>query len=1256
MKKIDRFVNQYTLSKTLRFSLIPQGKTKENFENAKLLEEDEKRAEEYKKVKEYIDRYHKMFIERVLTGFILPDLDKYSELYFKKNKSATETKQLSDIEQSMRTAISKRFQKDQQYKGLFEKEMIRDFLPSVLNEEEKKIAGDFNSFTTYFTGFNENRKNMYTGEGHATEIAFRIVNQNLPRFLDNCHLRDKVLSVIPVEKMTCLKEHLSVCVEDIFELSYFNRAMRQSQIDIYNQIIGGFTEEDGTKVKGINEYINEYNQISDVKIAKLKPLYKQILSDRSTVSFIPEKFADDQELLSAISNAYDSPTIDTQSLKSLSADLLSLLSRIGQYDLSKIYVKSGACVSSVSKYAFSSWDTVRNGLVRKYDSENGNAKAKNPEKYIEKRESYFKNIESISLHAIQSSADEFENQPRIEAWFAARAAELTQMLAECYADVKTLLDAPYPSDRKLSSNDADVGRIKAFLDCLKDIQSFAGLVLGSGKEADKDEVFYGEFLPKYDAFSIITPLYDKVRNFVTKKPYCTEKVKLNFDCCTFLNGWDVNKETQNLGVLMLKGGKYYLGVMGKAFSKVFEKTTPCTDGHCYQKVIYKYFKDVTTMIPKCSVAMKEVKEHFTENDSDYVLTKKFNSPFVISKEIYDLATITYNGKKKFQKDYCRQTGDKEGYADAVRKWICFCVDFLKKYSSTSIYNYDSIYPLEQFTTYDGFISEVNKLLYAVSYAPISEQYINSLVDKGNLYLFQIYNKDFSANSKGTPNLHTLYFKQLFSPENMQNTVFKLDGGAEMFYRRASISEKDRIIHPAGQKIKNKNPLSEKQTSTFTYDLIKDRRFTVDKFSLHLPITLNFKAMGRVNMNTEVRKVLHEEKKSYVIGIDRGERNLLYICVVDPDGRIVEQHSMNEIINKYNGQTYHTDYHALLDNREAARLEARRDWKTIEGIKEIKEGYVSQVVHVICQLMEKYDAVIAMEDLNAGFKNSRVCVEKQVYQKFEKMLIDKLNFYADKHKEPEEIGGLLNAYQLTNKFESFAKMGKQNGFIFYIPAWLTSKIDPTTGFADLLKPKYESVANAQAFFEKFDRIAFNRSEGFFEFDLDYSKFPRGETDYRKKWTLCSQGTRIETFRNAEKNSNWDTREIDLTEELHQLFIRYGIDESAQDLRPQIISRTEKEFFVRLTKLLSLILQMRNSVPNSAIDYLISPVKNASGRFFNSNDADENLPADADANGAYHIALKALWAIQQISDWDGDLYKVKLAISNREWLQFAQSRCE
>ena len=42
------------------------------------------------------------------------------------------------------------------------------------------------------------------------------------------------------------------------------------------------------------------------------------------------------------------------------------------------------------------------------------------------------------------------------------------------------------------------------------------------------------------------------------------------------------------------------------------------------------------------------------------------------------------------------------------------------------------------------------------------------------------------------------------------------------------------------------------------------------------------------------------------------------------------------------------------------------------------------------------------------------------------------------KNPE--GGVLNAYQLTNKFETFNKIGKQSGVLYYIPAWCTSKID------------------------------------------------------------------------------------------------------------------------------------------------------------------------------------------------------------------------
>lgn len=77
-----------------------------------------------------------------------------------------------------------------------------------------------------------------------------------------------------------------------------------------------------------------------------------------------------------------------------------------------------------------------------------------------------------------------------------------------------------------------------------------------------------------------------------------------------------------------------------------------------------------------------------------------------------------------------------------------------------------------------------------------------------------------------------------------------------------------------------------------------------------------------------------------------------------------------------------------------------------------------------------------------------------------MLIEKLNYLVDKKADASVSGGLLNAYQLTSKFDSFQKLGKQSGFLFYIPAWNTSKIDPVTGFVNLLDTRYQNVEKAK----------------------------------------------------------------------------------------------------------------------------------------------------------------------------------------------------
>ena len=595
-------------------------------------------------------------------------------------------------------------------------------------------------------------------------------------------------------------------------------------------------------------------------------------------------------------------------------------------------------------------------------------------------------------------------------------------------------------------------------------------------------------------------------------------------------------------------------------------------------------------------------------------------------------------------------GEKFNIEDC-RKLIDFFKSSIKKHSDWSKFNF-KFSDTSKYADLNSFYREVEHQGYKVTFVNISKDYINSLVDEGKLYLFQIYNKDFSPYSKGTPNMHTLYWKMLFDERNLDNVVYKLNGQAEIFYRKKSINY-DRPTHPAHQPIANKNIQNRKKESLFKYDLIKNRRYTVDKFLFHVPITINFKGIDSENINDQVRRYLQKAKDTHVIGIDRGERNLLYLVVVDNKGNIVdqEQYSLNNIVNEYKGNTYSTDYHALLDAKEKEREQARESWQTIENIKELKEGYISQVIHKITELMIKYHAIVVLEDLNKGFKRGRQKVEKQVYQKFEKQLIDKLNYVVDKHKDPESDGGLLHAYQLTSKFDSFQKLGKQSGFLFYIPAWNTSKIDPVTGFVNLFDTRYVNIEKAKAFFCKFDIIRYNQDKGWFEFVFDYKNFTSKADDSRTKWTLCTFGTRIETFRNREKNSQWDNRTVELTKAFKELFSKYNIDLTS-NIKEAICIQTEKDFFESLLHLLKLTLQMRNSVTGTEIDYIISPVANENGEFFDSRTCSEKLPKDADANGAYNIARKGLMLIEQIKKAN-DLKKLKFDISNKSWLQYVQN---
>ena len=499
-------------------------------------------------------------------------------------------------------------------------------------------------------------------------------------------------------------------------------------------------------------------------------------------------------------------------------------------------------------------------------------------------------------------------------------------------------------------------------------------------------------------------------------------------------------------------------------------------------------------------------------------------------------------------------------------------------------------------------------------------------------------------------MHTLYWKALFDKANLADVVYKLNGQAEVFYRKRSLQKENTTVHKALQPIKNKNTQNEKSTSTFDYDIVKDRRYTVDKFHFHVPITINFKSSGRPNINEHVLDIIRHHGIEHVIGIDRGERHLLYLSLIDLKGRIIKQMTLNEI-KQQTGGNYGTNYKELLAAREGDRAEARRNWKKIENIKDLKAGYLSQVVHVIAQMMVEYNAIVVLEDLNMGFMRGRQKIERSVYEQFEHMLIDKLNFYVDKKKEACAPGGLLHGLQLANKFESFNKLGKQSGCLFYVPAWNTSKIDPVTGFVNMLDARYESVESSRCFFSRFDVIRYNEEKNWFEFTFDYNNFHAKLDGTKTQWTLCTYGSRIKTFRNPAKLNQWDNEEVVLTDEFKKVFANAGINIHG-NLKEAICSLAKREHLEPLMHLMKLLLQLRNSKTNSEVDYMLSPVAE-NGVFYDSRSCNGNLPIDADANGAYNIARKGLWVLRQIQDSKpGD--KLNLALSNKEWLRFVQEK--
>ncbi|MGI5832842.1 MAG: type V CRISPR-associated protein Cas12a/Cpf1 [Thermoguttaceae bacterium] len=1250
---LNRFIGRRSISKTLRFELRPIGKTLENIESGGFLKRDEDRASEFAELKELINDYHKDFIEKALADCQIDWTDLKEE--WDRRKDATEDKDsFEGAAQSYRKQVAKLFSSGgnrELYNKIFDKELIEELLPEFLKNNNNYSSADielvekFKGFTTYLKGFHENRKNIYSGKREATAIGYRVVHENFPKFVNNLEVFRKIKERDPgiiktVESNLAAElQGKASSLNEVFKLDFFNKTLTQSGIDFYNLILGGVSGSEGTrKVQGLNELVNLHNQQHpEERLPRFVPLYKQILSDRESFSFRPEPFESDNDLIESLRN-FCVERLELQESETPIRRLSEAMVRLNRHDQEKMRVGKND-LSKISHKLFSSWDRLMEIRKDTCGTEKEKADCEKKKFFTFKELNDALERKNQYLSEVGEAPLDVEN---IHSYWD--MGDIRKKIDESYESLKGLLVRD-GSDVKLS--EADIEKIKEFLDAVLDFYHKIEMLLIS-----KDEDFLGEVSESADFLSEIIPLYNKIRNYVTQKPGDKlEKYKLTFGNPILGTGWAKSVEKAKGCIILLRGGNYYLGVFNSKNKPDIDNISRSGDGDVYQKMVYQQVSKPARDIPNLmQIDGKTVRKTGGKdsNGENKVLEELKNKHLPAEVNRIRKSQSFLPNEENFRKE-------------DLAKYIEYYMARIREYKSEIAYDFEAP---DKYGTWSDFLNDVKGQSYKITFEPIPCSALIQLVDEGKIFLFQIYNKDFSERSYGKPNLHTLYWKMVFDPENLKNTVIQLCGGAELFYRKGDGEKKS--THARGSVLLNRqteegvtipseiykelfdffngkkkeSELSDDArgwkeravTKTATHDIVKDKRFIEPKFKFHVPLGINFQESdGDSGINNDVLSALRLPNQRFtVLGIDRGERNLIYITLVDQDGKILLQKSLNQVeYTRSDNKVNRYDYHEKLGQREKERDKSRKSWKTIGTIKELKEGYISQIVHEIAKIVVEHSAVIVMEDLSMGFKRGRFHVEKQVYQKFEKALLEKLNYLVFKDRKVSEPGGVLKGYQLTQKFESFRDMRNQSGILFYVPAAYTSRIDPTTGFTNPLgRIRYESVEKTKRLIrDKIRSFRYNPAESYFEFEVPESRGKKASS-----WQVCTHGNL--RWAASKEKGKWVVKPVNVTEGLKTLFEKHGISyEGGQDLISSLCDQQQKDFFGALCNLLNLTLQLRYS--NSTAegkdqDFILSPVKNKEGKFFDSRLTDGSLPQDADANGAYHIALKGLYHIKSEAD--------------------------
>ncbi len=1306
------FTHLYSLSKTLRFELKPIGKTTELFKqwiedmkkresfvdkDSNLFAKDKNINDAYLAIKPIMDGLHEQFIEISLLSKKAKKID-FSEYFnnFKdKNKS-----DLSDFETNLREKIGETFQVAEEYfskeienacgkkfkkngKCLLTDAKMLDYLSAKVKDladkngtDEQKLANhitQFKGFWGYLGGYNQNRENYYEVDKEAsTAVATRIVHENLPTFCNNI-LRFEKRKNDYIDIYQYLKNNnretkiknsngeevdTEAISENVFQIKHFNECLAQSQIEEYNCVISNY-----------NYLINLYNQARREetgfkKIDEFETLYKQIGCGKKKSMF--ETLQNDnnlKELLQKAKNAGD--VFFKNNNKTEIKTLPTFIEFLQECDnWNGIYMSSTA-VNKISNLYFANWHSIKDKLKE--------SKADACITYDKNREEPIKLCDAVELSELFKVLDTEPSEHFFKDYLfkddkysgilnktLSPSKNLINLLCfDIKRNIKVFLE---DSDKiialeKFRGEEETIKQIKdwfdAAVDAMRIVRYFVvrkSKMKGNLPNSTMEQAL-GNLL--YSDEALWFKWYDLVRNYLTKKTQDDakeNKLKLNFGNSSLLGGWSDGQEKTKAATLLKYENEMYLCILKN--KNIFDTSKD-------NNPIYACQSNASRLILRnLKFQTLAGKGFISRYDTKYSEMGK-NDPI---KAIKSLQKII---KDQYVKKYPQLKG------------------LLKEYTDK--------------TQFDADVTEALKESYVCEFVPIDWNIVTKKQNNAELFLFKVHCKDYNKNNTGKKDLQTMYWEDVLSGESKH----QLCAGAEIFMRE-SVAKESPVVHGVGSKLVNKRDKDGNAIPEMIYreiylyangkikdisdeakkyidgqkvvikdvkhEIIKDKRFYGEtKYMFHCPIKLQFEAKDSKYVYSEVNRMitdsLQQTENLHFIGIDRGEKHLVYTCTIDKDGKIIKCNHHDNI----NG----TDYVQKLEAVADARVIAKKNWQAQNRIKDLKNGYISHVVHRLVEETIKDGekiaphAYIVLEDLNTEMKRGRQKIEKQVYQNLETALAKKLNFVVDKKAKQGELGSVSEALQLTPPISNYQDIEgkKQFGVMLYTRANYTSVTDPATGWRKTIYIKNGKEEDIKKqILEKFSDFGFDGNDYFFE----YTEVHAGHT-----WRLYSgkNGKSLPRFQNRKQlqqdKNIWVPEQINVVEILDNLFDNFDKGNSfksqiGKGVELKKIEGRSETAWQSLRYALDLIQQIRNSGLKKEDDnFLCSPVRDNSKHFDTRNHANngELSPiVDADANGAYNIARKGLIMDAHIKHWTDSGQPTKkgektpdldLLISDEEW---------